>query len=191
MMTAARGWFLALATLFSGVAYADRDYDDVFKCESKDREPSYCRTETRGDVVLVRQLSKKPCIEGNTWGNDRRGVWVSGGCRAEFAVVSRYGRDRGYNDDRAYDRARDNDRGYQRDRGLPDPNDRGGRGGSQLVKCESRDRDYNHCNVRVRGRVELSRQLSDTRCVYGQTWGSDRDGVWVRGGCRGEFVIYD
>ncbi len=187
MMTAARGWFLAIATLVSGAAYASHDYDDVFKCESKDREPSYCRADTRGEVVLVRQLSRKPCIEGNTWGVDRRGVWVSGGCRAEFAVSS----GRGYYDQRAYDRARDNDRGYQRDRGLPDPNGRGGRGGSQLIKCESRDRDYKHCRVRVRGNVELANQLSDTRCVYGQTWGSDRNGVWVRGGCRGEFVIYD
>lgn len=190
-MNLAMRWLVAgFAVLVSGAAWADRGYDDVFRCESKDREHSYCRADVRGDVVLVEQLSRSRCIEGQTWGTDRRGVWVSGGCRAEFAVVSRRGR--GRDDDRAYDRARDRDdeRGYDHDRGYSDSG-RGGRGGVTQIKCESHDRDYKHCDVRVRGRVELTRQLSDKRCVYGKSWGSDRNGIWVNGGCRAEFVIYD
>ena len=35
--------------------------------------------------------------------------------------------------------------------------------------------------------VILVRQLSDSRCVQGQTWGWDARGVWVDRGCRGEF----
>ena len=38
----------------------------------------------RGRVQLVRQLSSAACIEGRTWGQDARGVWVTDGCRGEF-----------------------------------------------------------------------------------------------------------
>ncbi|MFN2240619.1 MAG: DUF3011 domain-containing protein, partial [Thermoanaerobaculia bacterium] len=27
-----------------------------------------------------------PCVRNQTWGEDRDGIWVDGGCRAEFAV---------------------------------------------------------------------------------------------------------
>jgi len=35
-------------------------------------------------VQLVRQISRSACIEGQTWGYARNGIWVSQGCRAEF-----------------------------------------------------------------------------------------------------------
>lgn len=34
---------------------------------------------------------------------------------------------------------------------------------------------------------QLSKQVSDTRCIYGQTWGNDRGSVWVDKGCRANF----
>ncbi|EWC49317.1 hypothetical protein XAR_4358 [Xanthomonas citri pv. glycines str. 8ra] len=39
------------------------------------------------------------------------------------------------------------------------------------------------------GRPVLTRQLSDTRCEEGRTWGYDdrRATVWVNDGCRARF----
>ena len=184
-MLLARFWaVMGCLLLTSGAVQArpddrgyQRGYEDVFRCESKDRRQSYCRADVRGQVVLVDQISKNPCIEGSTWGTDGRGVWVSEGCRGDFAIVQgRRGRDPGY------------------DRGLPDPypsNGNRGRGSAQTIRCESRDRGYRHCDARVRGSAEIQRQLSDARCDYGRTWGYDKRGVWVDGGCRADFVIYD
>ncbi len=54
------------------------------RCESVDGRERHCPVETRGGVRLVRQLSRTACIEGRNWGYDRQGVWVDGGCRADF-----------------------------------------------------------------------------------------------------------
>ncbi|MBL8257257.1 MAG: DUF3011 domain-containing protein [Pseudoxanthomonas mexicana] len=35
-------------------------------------------------VDLVRPLSSSACIEGRSWGRDKRGVRVTSGCRGEF-----------------------------------------------------------------------------------------------------------
>jgi hypothetical protein len=35
---------------------------------------------------LHQQFSSAPCIKGSTWGRNRDGIWVSGGCRASFDV---------------------------------------------------------------------------------------------------------
>jgi len=59
----------------------------VMRCESKGNRWTHCPSETRAGVELVRQLSKNPCMRGQNWGADARGVWVSGGCRAEFRMM--------------------------------------------------------------------------------------------------------
>ena len=38
---------------------------------------------------LVRQISKTPCLEQQTWGFDRRGIWVDKGCRGSFDAGDR------------------------------------------------------------------------------------------------------
>jgi len=50
-----------------------------------------CRVNTYGGVRLIRQRSEAPCVFGQTWGFDDRGVWVDRGCRADFAIGARYG----------------------------------------------------------------------------------------------------
>jgi hypothetical protein len=40
----------------------------------------------RSHAELVRQRSRNSCRFNKTWGYDRRGVWVSKGCRADFAI---------------------------------------------------------------------------------------------------------
>ncbi|HXH03617.1 MAG TPA: DUF3011 domain-containing protein [Candidatus Competibacteraceae bacterium] len=63
-------------------------YGGTVTCESRDERYTYCRADTRGGVRLVDRLSRSPCIEGRTWGYDRRGIWVDQGCRARFALGS-------------------------------------------------------------------------------------------------------
>jgi hypothetical protein len=134
------------------------------RCESRDYRQVYCDIDTRGGVRIVNQLSDTACVEGRTWGWDRRGVWVSGGCRAEFELAG--GRHGG-----GYDQG-----GY-------------GVGSGDLIRCESRGYNQIYCNADTRRGVRLVNQLSSTACIEGQTWGADRRGLWVRGGCRAEFEL--
>ena len=63
--------------------------NNILVCESHNYQRNYCRAGLAGrDVFLVRQLSTSSCI--NNWGFDRNGVWVTNGCRGEFAVEDRY-----------------------------------------------------------------------------------------------------
>jgi hypothetical protein len=75
----------------------DRDYsygrgrgerEQTIICKSDNYRSTYCRTNTRGDVRLERQLSEAPCREYDTWGSDRDGggIWVDQGCAGEFSI---------------------------------------------------------------------------------------------------------
>ena len=66
-----------------GFAATDRE---LVRCESSARETVRCDVDTRGGVVLQRQLSRAGCWYDETWGFDARGIWVSNGCRADFAL---------------------------------------------------------------------------------------------------------
>jgi hypothetical protein len=139
-----------------------------FRCESSNGRVKHCAVSTRGGVRMVRQLSRGPCVEGSTWGYDGGGVWVAQGCRAEFEVDERHGGGHGWNGGSGHD-------AY---------------GGPQSVRCESSDGRGRHCDVRVWRGVDLTRQLSRSPCVEGQSWGWDRRGIWVGSGCRGEFNVW-
>lgn len=141
------------------------DVRGVFRCESTDHRPRECPA-AGGRATMIRQLSKAPCIEGRTWGRARGGVWVSQGCRAEFATDG-YG-DRWGGGDRYYPGA-------------------GGYG--SVVRCESSNRRTRRCDMPIRSDVQLTRQLSRTPCLQGRTWGWDRGGIWVSQGCRAEFSV--
>ncbi|HKR66543.1 MAG TPA: DUF3011 domain-containing protein [Thermoanaerobaculia bacterium] len=56
------------------------------KCESRDGKRSYCRADTSFGVTMLRQTSDTTCVRGQTWGYDENGIWVNGGCRAEFLL---------------------------------------------------------------------------------------------------------
>ncbi|QHB71840.1 DUF3011 domain-containing protein [Stenotrophomonas sp. 364] len=58
---------------------------------------------------------------------------------------------------------------------------------AQVVRCQSRDMEWVHCDMPVANGVDLVRQLSDSSCIRGTEWGTDRSGVWVTLGCRAEF----
>lgn len=85
--------------------------------------------------------------------------------------------------------------GFPGDAGYP-----GGYGGSQpyppypggasgqVFRCESQDNRLRRCSADTRYGVRLNRQLSDSPCVQGRSWGYDNSGIWVSNGCRAEFV---
>jgi len=56
------------------------------------------------------------------------------------------------------------------------------------VICSSRDRRYNECRTHFRGRARLVENISSTRCIEGQSWGSRQGMVWVDNGCRARFI---
>ena len=63
------------------------------RCESTNSRQVFCRVNTQGGVRIVRQLSHSACMQGRSWNYDSRGIWVSRGCRADFAISSgRYNR---------------------------------------------------------------------------------------------------
>jgi len=141
--------------------------DGYLSCESHDYEREHCRVNTRGSVVLVNQTSRSACIEGRSWGWDHSGVWVSDGCAGEFRI---------------------GDDGEVADHD-DDAHDDGLSTGDTVV-CRSRDRGRSYCLVDARGYdATLIRRIGDAPCVDGESWGSDRRGIWVANGCAAEFRI--
>ncbi|HEX7139347.1 MAG TPA: DUF3011 domain-containing protein [Vicinamibacterales bacterium] len=130
-------------------------------CESRDGRRNRCSADTLGQVTLGRQLTRTSnCVENRTWGYDSRGIWVDRGCRAEFLIADNAGTFR----------------------------DLGPSQAMRTLVCESNG-TRTYCRGDARFGVELTRQLSQTNCVFNRSWGSDRNGVWVSDGCRAEFAL--
>lgn len=128
-------------------------------CESQNNGRSDCPVDTSYGVQLVRQISENGCVRGSDWGFNERGIWVDNGCRAEFVVG-----------------------------GDPRFTPRTTAAGARVL-CESDDRGMKRCPADTYWGVTLARQLSDSVCVRGATWGYDANGIWVNHGCRAEFVL--
>jgi len=144
----------ALVTAFAvSPAHAQR-----ITCSSNDNRRNWCDIGRARDAQIVRQISGSACIRDNTWGVDRRGLWVDKGCRAEFVIGGRPG-------------------------GPPPPPP------PQVVTCSSNNGRRNWCDVGRRRDIRFSRQISGAACIQGRTWGTDRRGIWVDGGCRAEFFV--
>lgn len=178
---------LSVAAIVASGTAAARDV----RCNSSHGSYNYCPTDTRGGVKLVDKESRARCDYGDTWGYDARGIWVSNGCRAVFRI----GKSSGSSNNDAAAAAALGIIALGLIAGLSDDDDRPSRphypdySNPRIVSCESGDKRYRYCRVRVRGTVELVRQKSITSCSYGRTWGYDSRGIWVDRGCRGDFAI--
>jgi hypothetical protein len=76
----------------NGGTYRERGPSQAMQtltCESDSPTRSYCRANNRFGVSLTREISRRKCVINQTWGSNRHGVWVSDGCRAEFALKTR------------------------------------------------------------------------------------------------------
>lgn len=177
-------------------------------CESSGGQYRACPVDTSGGVTLSRQLSREGCWQGDSWGYDRNRIWVNRGCRAEFRV----GSDRGNNNNGAKVAgavilgviaaaviANRNDRDDDRRDRYDDRYDDGygygygnNNGYGREFTCSSKDSRMVWCGPRVESRrhIEIRRQLSDSPCIYGRSWGVQRGDVWVNNGCRAVFVAY-
>jgi hypothetical protein len=136
---------------------------NTFRCESADGRWRLCPLSRKGRITLVRQLSRSDCIREQSWGHDERGLWVAQGCRGEFRWVD------GVEGD-----------GEAGGGNAPPP---------EIMRCESRGSKERRCPVEVSEGVRLLRQLSNSACIRDQSWGWNREGVWVRNGCRAEFEV--
>lgn len=128
-------------------------------CESQNNGRNECAADTSYGVQLVRQISDNECMRGTGWGFDEDGIWVDRGCRAEFVLGG--------------------DARFPARTG-PVP---------ARVLCESQDRGLQRCAADTYWGVILARQISDSVCVRGATWGYDAEGIWVNHGCRAEFAL--
>ena len=198
----------------------------TIRCESTDKRQKNCPTPWQNESRLVRQLSGTPCVEGRNWSSSPGRVWVSGGCRAEFAESRWQGGGDG-NDIRcesADGRFRQCGTGlygtatmvrqlsstacrYNQNWGLRDGsiwvdggcrgvfrvnrNNGGGNDSDYNVTCASANGRYTTCAWdRNRGWPIMIRQLSESPCIEGQSWGYDqRRGLWVDRGCRARFGV--
>jgi hypothetical protein len=141
------------------VAAGTADAQWTITCESRDYQFQFCSAPDEvSRARLIDQRSRARCIEGRSWGYDRRGVWVNEGCEGVFQVEA-----------------------------APR---RPGRPGGNRISCESRNYQYEFCAI-AEGIVgaSLVRQRSRSACVEGRTWGWRPNGVWVSGGCEGDFEI--
>jgi hypothetical protein len=190
------------------------------RCESKDNGYNFCFVNTPGRVdkiTIGRQLSDSSCMKGRTWDYGEKGIWVNRGCRADFIINTCDNPNtlRCESNDNKYNYCRVNTGGgvslarqlsdspciqgrtwgYDRDGIWVNSGCRadfavGVRNNYSTVRCESNDGKYNYGRVKTRGGVSLDRQLSDSPCIEGSTWGYDKNGIWVSGGCRAAFGVY-
>jgi Protein of unknown function (DUF3011) len=154
----------------------------TFACNSDDMGRHSCAVDTRGGVRLLTQHSEAPCTEGRSWGTDNDGIWVDHGCRADFSV----GGNRDFRNDNRNDQV------------VPNPNYQdehrndqyGGNSEQQRFACNSDNMRRHSCYIDTRGgEVRLVRQLSDSPCTKGYSWGTNRRGIWVDHGCRANFAV--
>ena len=137
-------------------------YRGTIRCESRGNKTQRCNVRTDNRVDLQRVIGGR-CSKGRDWGFTASQIWVSGGCRAEFAY--------GYANDGG---------GYPTP--LPQPAD----DYAGTLNCESWSYKYQQCNVRTNDRVDLVRKIAG-KCNAGRQWGYTGDYIWVDKGCRAEF----
>lgn len=59
-------------------------------CQSREYKQAFCRVETPiARAWLVDQRSEAACIQGQTWGFQRNGIWVDRGCSGVFSFEAR------------------------------------------------------------------------------------------------------
>lgn len=80
-----------LATLAASLLLGTTALAASVTCQSRDNQREECGLRGRGEVVLVRQISKTTCVKGRNWDETRNGLFVTDGCGGVFET-----RDNGY-----------------------------------------------------------------------------------------------
>jgi Protein of unknown function (DUF3011) len=170
-------------------------------CQSQNGRYRFCDVNTRGGVRFIRQISNAECRQGSTWGYDRNGIWVDQGCSAEFAVRDRGGNNNNNNYNPNQNNGGDNTAAIVGGvlavgaiaavLASGSNNNNNNNSFNDTITCGSERGNFTRCsaNISRRDRVFLKRQLSNSGCWEGDTWGYDNNGIWVDKGCRGLFEI--
>ncbi len=143
------------------------DSTTELRCASRDGREQFCPADNTS-VTLRRTVSRAPCVQGESWRFDRRGVYVRNGCRGVFEVRTGTGAGAG--------------NGWGN----------GGSGGfgPLQIKCQSIGGRWGACPVDIDGPVRLIKQESRAPCTRGLTWGIlNREAIWVGEGCRAIFEV--
>jgi hypothetical protein len=194
MRSAIALFLLVAASASSALAQGRHDQPNPsFQCASTNNDYVECRKPYRGPVELTQKYSQAGCAHGSSWGQSDDYVWVDRGCRALFTMFyppAASGRPPSSNRPRPpdYGSQRPPHYGDQRPPGHGRPPHDDGR--RRQIECESRRNRYQACDwPREWRRPRLERQLSNSSCVEGRSWGySRRDGlIWVDHGCRAIF----
>lgn len=163
------GMLMGVLVLWGTAAHA-QNWNNPVRCASKDGHYARCAVPWR-NARLIKQESKGACIRGQSWGMERGVLWVDRGCRGLFGAA-------------------DGGHDYQ---GSHHGGNRPGPGWDRQIRlqCDSNKNRYQLCRVDLgaHGRARLVRQMSKSRCTEGYSWGSNRAGVWVAHGCRGQFLV--
>jgi hypothetical protein len=77
---------VAVTVSIAGVALAADPPAPRVTCTSKPGERQHCPADTSKGVVLAQSSGKAPCLLGQTWGYDQKGIWVNEGCSATFVL---------------------------------------------------------------------------------------------------------
>lgn len=137
-------------------------------CESRSAAREQCRVPGATAVRLNKQYSASPCRLDQSYGVGSGHIWVSNGCRGEFGVTV----------GRAQMGRPEDGSGLPASPGL-----------ANQVTCESKAGERTACPIPQGARVRLVRQLSETPCTEGRTYGTSYGVLWVTEGCRGEFEV--
>lgn len=136
----------------------------TIECDSSGGGQHRCPAPGFVGARLVHQASHSPCTEGETWGFDQGdpAVWVSNGCRAQFALIRGEGRHA----------------------------QAAGGGDAGVVECASSNGEMKKCSIPGYWQgVRIVEKLSHSSCTPAQDFGYDHRGVmWVDHGCRGKFA---
>jgi hypothetical protein len=62
------------------------DSGKVVHCVSTESGRSYCGA--AHEHYVIKSSAPTQCVQGTTWGEDDRGVWVTGGCTADFVMAT-------------------------------------------------------------------------------------------------------
>src|SRR5699024_3249325 len=112
-------------------------------CHSNQHEFQRCNIHGWDDARLLKRVSDAACVRGRDWGIDGEWLWVTDGCRGEFAE----------------------DRYHRRTVREIDTD--------ETVTCASKDYQRKRCAAGLWQDAALVKQRSRSPCIRGQTWGMD------------------
>ncbi len=124
-----------------------------------------CKTEGPvASVRVVRELGPtNRCRKGSTWDNTESSVWAGNGCRAEFEVT------------------------YRAPAVLPVPVPAPN---TRRITCGTFSGKEVSCKTEGYATdVRLVRDLSNSKCRKGNSWGNTDSVIWTSKGCRADFEV--